>query len=242
MMACYALTGGIATGKSTFISTLKELVPEVVVFDADASVKKLLDSERVIRAVSSVFGNEVLTRSNTINKEKLRALVFSDEHQRKELESILHPKVRKECLDLCEETRSLAISPLFIADVPLLFENERKSDRFHFGQEHTILVATTRSTQIDRLKERNGFDDSLCEAILDSQWPIEDKLPLADTVIWNEGPQDVMASQVRRFLIHHNFMSDDQSTEEEAVAIHDELQEESAPEKVEAVTADASDS
>jgi len=214
MMACYALTGGIATGKSSFIELVSELLPEAVVFDADASVKKLLDEPRVIRAVMSVFGHDVLTRSNTINKEKLRALVFSDEHNRKELESILHPKVRQECLDLCEETRSLGTSPLFIADVPLLFEN----GTFHFGQEHTILVATTRATQIDRLKERNGFDDALCGAILDSQWPIEEKIPLADTVIWNEGPPEVMVSQVRRFLIHHKLMPEDKMTEEEVLA------------------------
>ncbi len=71
---------------------------------------------------------------------------------------------------------------------------------FDFGQSANLLVATSRETQIDRLKNRNAWDDNTVEAVLTSQMPIEAKLTLADMVFWNEGPVEILRNQCRRFL------------------------------------------
>ena len=131
-----------------------------------------------------------------LDRSRLRELVFRDQEGRKVLESILHPRVREECLELHRETAISCLSPLFVADVPLLFESG-----FDFGYERALLVATTRETQLARLKSRNGFDDTLAEAILAAQLPILEKLPRADVVFWNEGPEEVLRHQVSRFLL-----------------------------------------
>ena len=107
----------------------------------------------------------------------------------------MHPRVREECL-ASRDRAGKEGCVLFVADVPLLFEKG-----FDFGQELSLLVTTTRSTQIRRLKSRNGFDDSLVESILAAQLPLEEKLRRADIVFWNEGPPEVLRSQVRRFSL-----------------------------------------
>jgi dephospho-CoA kinase len=84
---------------------------------------------------------------------------------------------------------------MFIADVPLLFESG-----FDFGYESSLLVATTRETQLERLKSRDGHDDALAEAMLNAQLPISEKVDCADVVFWNEGPEQVLRRQIFRFL------------------------------------------
>jgi transcription termination factor Rho len=93
---------------------------------------------------------------------------------------------------------------MFVADVPLLFESG-----FDLRPEQVLLVATSPETQLARLKARSGFDDSLAGKILAAQWPIERKIPLADLVFWNEGPEKVLRGQIIRFLKSLSLMSEE---------------------------------
>ena len=190
-----ALTGGIAAGKSTCCAIFQELSPETVVFDADACVGRLYRESEVIGELVSHFGQDVTDSFGGINKAWLRDQAFSDPRARKFLEQVFHPRVRKECLALLRQTAKKPSSCLFVADIPLLFESG-----FDFGQSANLLVATSRETQIDRLKNRNEWDDDTVEAVLASQLPIEAKLSLADVVFWNEGPEPMLRNQCRRFL------------------------------------------
>lgn len=189
-----ALTGGIATGKSTAARRLQELIPGMVFFDCDVEVRRLLEGdERIREEIALRFGRGALDATGKVSRAFLRERVFSDECARQSLEAVLHPRVREECLAAVRQAAKSGAG-LFIADVPLLFEKG-----FEFGQEKVLLVASTRSTQIDRLKARNGHEDSLISSILAAQWPIEEKIPLADVVFWNEGPPAILHSQLERF-------------------------------------------
>ena len=169
-MITLALTGGIATGKSTAIRHFREFVPDIVVFDCDESVKGLFATEEVIAEITRHFGKAILDPgTGKIDRGKLRAEVFGDDGKRKLLEGILHPRVRQECLALREKAAKQGVR-CFLADVPLLFENG-----FDFGQSQAITVSTTRATQVTRLKARNGWDDNLIESVLAAQLPIEEK-------------------------------------------------------------------
>ncbi len=189
------LTGGIATGKSTCCAILRELQPDTVVFDADRCVRELYTRPDVIAALLEYFGDGMLDPKGGADKAFLRARAFSCPADRRFLEKVFHPRVRKECLALLEKTATNASSRLFVADVPLLFENG-----FEFGQSANFLVATSKTTQIDRLKSRNNWDDKTVQAVLASQMPIDAKLTMADVVFWNEGPRHVLETQCRRFL------------------------------------------
>ncbi len=191
-----ALTGGIASGKSTAAFEMERLCPGLVRFDSDACVRRLLgEDEGVIRRVRERFGEECLDASGSkVDRPALRAKVFGDSAARRDLERLLHPRVREECLAVSRQASKLG-APLFLAEVPLLFEGG-----FHFGQERNLVVAVSRATQLQRLMARSGFPSDLGEAILSSQMPMEQKVLRADTVFWNEGPKVVLTAQIQRFL------------------------------------------
>lgn len=193
-MRVMALTGGIASGKSTACRLLLDCIPKLEIFDCDAVVYRLLETDlKVAAALSQIFGIHVLDGLGRVDRQFLRERVFQDETARFQLESILHPRVRQECLD-SRETAVTRGAELFVADVPLLFEKG-----FDFGQTGVLVVASSRSTQIQRIKVRNGFDDSMIESILAAQLPVQEKMSRADVVFWNEGPPSVLKSQIRRF-------------------------------------------
>jgi transcription termination factor Rho len=189
-----ALTGGIASGKSTVCRVLREYLPAVVIFDCDAAVHRLLEADPEVAAiVLEAFGDQALDAEGRIDRHFLRGQVFSDEAARLRLEAILHPRVKQECLDSLEIAATRG-ADLFIADVPLFFEKG-----FDFGQNQVLVVASSRATQIQRLKARGNFEDDLIESILAAQLPAQKKISLADVVFWNEGPPSVLRSQIRRF-------------------------------------------
>lgn len=193
-MRVMALTGGIASGKSTVCRVLREYLPAVVIFDCDAAVHRLLEADPEVAAiVLESFGDQALDAEGRVDRHFLRGRVFGDEAARLRLEAILHPRVKQECLDSLEIAAKRG-ADLFIADVPLFFEKG-----FDFGQHQVLVVASSRATQIQRLKARGNFEDDLIESILAAQLPVQEKISLADVVFWNEGPPSVIRSQIRRF-------------------------------------------
>jgi transcription termination factor Rho len=194
VMDVMVLTGGIATGKSTFCRALQEQLPGVVLFDCDASVNRLLQGDpEVMAELVAAFGGEVVGSDGRPDRAFLRCRVFQEDAERQRLEGILHPRVRKECLDRLREADTQGAA-WFVADVPLHFEKG-----FDFGQRKVLVVASSPATQVRRIRARNGFDDHLIAAILASQLPILEKVSRADVVFWNEGPPEVLERQVRRF-------------------------------------------
>lgn len=193
-MLILALTGGIATGKSTAVSHFREFLPEIVVFDCDLAVRRLLETEEIAMKLAGHFGKGILdVETGAIVRAKLRDIVFADAGKRALLEEILHPRVRQECLALRDEA-AMKGARCFLADVPLLFENG-----FDFGQTRAITVSTSRATQVARLKARNGWDDALIESILAAQMPLGEKEARADIVLWNDGRPDSLRAQIQRY-------------------------------------------
>jgi transcription termination factor Rho len=202
-MKVIALTGGIASGKSTACRMFREWCPGLVLFEADACVRRLLEEDRAVAtAVVARFGSECRLAHGGIDRAALRGRVFHRPDERRDLEGILHPRVREECLESLSRARKIGAS-LFLADIPLLFESP-----FDFGQETSLLIAVGRDTQLKRLRERNGFDDDLARAMLDAQMPTAEKMRQADAVLWNEGPPGRLRSQIRRYLHTHANMSE----------------------------------
>ena len=190
-----ALSGGIATGKSTCCRMIQEELPEVVIFDSDVSVARLYLCPEVISELREYFGDKVVFADGGLDKAYLRSCAFRHLQDKEFLERVFHRRVMEECLALLAETSSKGASRLFVADIPLLFEG-----RFDFGQSANLLVSTSRETQIIRLKNRSDWDDVTVQGVLNSQMPIDAKLALADVVFWNEGPPKMLNLQIHRYL------------------------------------------
>ncbi len=195
-MRIFALTGGIASGKSTVCRLLRELCPAVTIFDCDAATRRLHSNPAVVEQCRAVFGDEaIFAPKNCLDRDFLRKKVFADDAARTQLEAIIHPLIRQECQEALTHAQQSTSSPVFIADVPLLFENG-----FDFGQEKSLLVASSFDTQVRRLRNRTRLDDEMIHSIIAAQMPVAQKMLLADVVFWNEGPLSSLRTQIARFL------------------------------------------
>ena len=152
----FAVTGGVAMGKSEVNKKLLELIPNSEVFDADAVVSELLTRDNICRKIQKVFGDESIDESGLINRKFIREQVFDSVNQRAKLESILHPEVRTEYDKFICDSQHVLNDRILFAEIPLLYES--KSD---YKCDYTIVVATDRNTQYERLIERPAIDLSL---------------------------------------------------------------------------------
>jgi len=182
------ITGGIATGKSSFTRTLQPLLPAEV-FDSDRCARELLASDPAIREqVEEALGRETFHPDGTPDRLKLRELVFSDEEKRRALEAILHPAIRGRWMAWAVSTAGDRSWKL--VDIPLLFETGVAS-RF----DCVVVVACSPETQRARLKEQRGLTGDLAEKILAAQLDLSTKIQKADHLIWNDSTLSCLDGQ-----------------------------------------------
>ncbi len=194
-MRVIAVTGGIATGKSMFCSAVRSLEPGTVLFDADESVARLYGDAEVRGELCEAFGTRALGGGGVPDRSFLRGLAFGDDGSRRKLEAIFHPRVWRDCLASRAMAAKSGASPLFLADIPVLFESG-----LDFDAQAVVVVACPPATQAHRLRQRNGFDDSMVRQALAAQLPIAEKIRRADLLVWNNGPPEVLRRQTQRLL------------------------------------------
>lgn len=173
-----ALTGGIASGKSSVVEIMLSLGFEVI--DADKIAHKVLDEQR--DRVSEIFGDTIIV-GDRVDRKALGAIVFRDREKLKILESILHPLIYSEIERLSQEKDSLK-RPYFI-DIPLFFESDRYRDIAK-----SLVVYTPRDKQLSRLIKRDNYNKDEALIRIESQMDIEKKRELATYVIDNSGSVD----------------------------------------------------
>jgi len=167
-----ALTGGIATGKSTVASLLS--LNGMRVIDADTISHEILDAS--VAWVKESFGQEYIQASK-VNRAKLGAFIFSHPEAKKKLEEYLHPKIREEIQRRAKQQDKFKFP--YLIDIPLFFENG------NYDIETSVVVYTPADIQLERFMKRNGYskEDSLKR--INSQMPIEEKKEKATWVIDN---------------------------------------------------------
>jgi dephospho-CoA kinase len=193
-----AVTGGIATGKSTVCRGILAAFPpgEAVFFDADASVHQLLTTPAVVGMVAESLGQDVLASDGTLDRKRVSQLVFQNPAHRQSLEAILHPMVRGQAAKLLEQAQTRSDVRLFLADIPLLYETG-----FPLPSDAQLLVACGPATQRERLLARTGArDPHLIDQRLAAQLPILEKITRASSVIWNGGNLHSLDQQIALFL------------------------------------------
>ena len=189
-MKLIGLTGGIATGKSAVASMLRQLGANII--DADELAREIAQpGQETWQDIVDAFGTEILRGDKTIDREKLRKIVFKDEKARKRLDSITHPRIRTLAQ---QRIRKLAAegAEVVIYEAPLLFENQ-----VHLWLRPVILVACDLATQKQRLRERDGLNEEEIQQHLKAQMTVEEKRQLADFIIENTGDLETLKRQVK---------------------------------------------
>jgi dephospho-CoA kinase len=192
------LTGGIACGKSTVAQMFVMLGAHLIDFDKLAHEVQEPGKpawEEIIR----YFGKYILNRDETIDRNKLGNIVFSNHEKLKTLNNIVHPCVFQEWQRRLVIIRADHFHTIVLSDVPLLFEGKMQ-DLFDL----TILVLITPEEQIYRLIERNNLSVDEAKIRLQSQMPIEDKIGLADIVIDNQGSVAQTRKKVEEIWVQLN--------------------------------------
>lgn len=182
-----ALTGSIATGKSTVASLLS--LNGMRVIDADTISHEILDAN--VSWVRETFGEEYLTGSK-VNRPKLGEYIFSHVEAKKTLEAFLHPKIQAEILKRSEKQDSFKFP--YLIDIPLFFENN------NYDIKDSVVVYTPSEIQLERFMKRNGYDKEESLRRIAAQFPIEEKRDKATWVIDNSKNLKHLQQEVESFV------------------------------------------
>jgi dephospho-CoA kinase len=184
------LTGGIATGKSTVAAIFEEAGAFLI--DADRIAREVVrPGTPAYSDIVAHFGRGILLADGEIDRKLLAALIFSNPVQRRSLEAIVHPHVKKETARRLALIRQDAPDAVVVVDVPLLFETGMNRD-YH----PVIVVYIPEPLQLARLVARDGITETEALARIRSQMPIETKKSLATHVIDNSGSIEATRTQV----------------------------------------------
>ncbi|OUW18543.1 MAG: dephospho-CoA kinase [Opitutales bacterium TMED158] len=183
------LTGGMGCGKSTVAAMFERRGFGRV--DCDAIAHDLLaNDEEVKRLVVGALGSEVVGPDGRLERASIGLKVFGSEPGLRELESILHPRIR----DRWDSLLAAEPGQDWVVEIPLLFEKNLQN-RVDF----TVCVFSELTSQVERL-ERIGMDRAQALARIDRQMPVSEKADKADYVLLNEGSLEFLEDQVNRLL------------------------------------------
>ena len=191
-MKLIGLTGGVGMGKSTTARFLAERGLPVV--DTDQIARDVVEpGQPGLTAIVVAFGKEMLLEDGRLNRPMMAARVFSDPAMREQLESIVHPAIRKRWLGTVQQWRQEERA-MGVVMIPLLLETGAESmfDRI-------LCSACSRATQEARLVQR-GWNFGHVRQRIEAQAPISRKMAAAHYVVWTEASLDVHAAQVDRIL------------------------------------------
>jgi len=188
------LTGGIATGKSSVSAFLAS--KGALLIDADVIAREvMLPGHPVLAAAVQRFGQAILNEDGTLDRKKLGSIVFQNPEERKALEAITHPAIRKEMRERAAVYELEHPDKLVVSDIPLLYESGLE-DAF----EEVMVVYVPRSVQRERLMSRDEMTAEQADARIDVQMDIEHKKQRADVVIDNSGLWSETEQQIISFL------------------------------------------
>ena len=184
-----AITGGVASGKSTVDRLFHAL--GVVVADADVAAREAVaPGSEGLDEVVAAFGEGVLGVDGQLDRPAMRRRVFADADARRRLETIIHPRVRETLRNTCQA----ASGPYVIASIPLLAEGGGR-DAYPWLQ-RILVVDVPETLQLARLLQRDGIDEVLARTMIAAQASRRQRLAIADDVLVNDGRMDALPPQV----------------------------------------------
>lgn len=188
------LTGGIGCGKSTIADCFRHY--HIPIIDADIIAQQLVEQgEPALLLIEKKFGKQILNKDHSLNREKLREIVFTNANKKKQLEALLHPLI----YERMQSEFDIQKSAYCIFCIPLIMETNMTNfvDR--------ILVADcSMESQIERVKNRDQLSLKRILSIINSQVSRKYRLSHADDVIDNSKPDSALAEQVKK--LHNQYL------------------------------------
>ena len=199
-----ALTGGIASGKTTVANLFA--AHGVPLVDTDLIAREVVEpGQPALAAVVATFGADVLDQEGRLDRRRLREIIFGDAAARGRLEAILHPAIRAEM-----ERQSAAAAdagPYQLLVIPLLAEGGRRNH-----VDRVLVIDTPESVQVARLMARDAVTREQAEASLRAQAARTARLGIADDVVNNTGRIEDLRDQVDALHLQYvNFAREKQS-------------------------------
>jgi dephospho-CoA kinase len=180
------LTGGIASGKTTVSDQFARLGIDII--DADVVAREVVaKGSPGLKTIVDEFGEEILTPTLELDRQKLRRIVFTDNTKKEWLNALLHPLIRTQ---MALQTNN-AKSPYCILSVPLLVEN-----KLNKMVDRTLVVDIDAATQLKRAMTRDSSEQIIIENIIASQATRSERLAVADDIISNTRDRDWLNAQV----------------------------------------------
>ena len=186
----YVITGSIASGKSTVVNLLKERCFSVI--DADLIAHEQLEICK--REIVKAFGEQILDETGKIDRKKLGDTVFNEPKKLKNLEQILHPKIKAEIFFKASQLECLG--QVYFVDIPLFFEKKERYAEF----KNVAVIYAPKELLLSRLMSRNGLNLEDAKARVELQMDIEQKRKMANFIIDNSNDRENLQLELEKFL------------------------------------------
>ncbi|WP_107804620.1 dephospho-CoA kinase [Campylobacter concisus] len=186
----YVITGSIASGKSTVVNLLKERGFSVIDADLIAHEQLEICKGEIVRE----FGEQILDEAGKIERKKLGAIVFREPKKLKNLEQILHPKIKAEILSNASQLERLG--QVYFVDIPLFFEKKERYAEF----KNVAVIYAPKELLLSRLMSRNALSLEDAKARVELQMDIEQKKKMAKFVIDNSNDRENLKLELEKFL------------------------------------------
>lgn len=187
-----AITGGIAAGKSIVSKWFED--NHFKVYYADKIGHELFKDQYFIKRIKEVFGIEVIVQ-NQVDRAKLGQIIFNAAGKRKQLNELLHPKIRKKIQQIIDRSSE----KILIFEIPLLFENGLQ-DAFDL----TVIISAKEELRIERIMNRDSIAQDSARKRIDTQMPELEKQELADVKITNNADLETLYLQLDKLVKHIN--------------------------------------
>jgi dephospho-CoA kinase len=198
MPFCVAVSGGIASGKSSVCSLLQSFGIDLV--DADLIARDLVQpGQPALQEIAQQIGAQFIQADGHLNRALLREHVFSDQSAKDRLEKILHPLIQAELLLLCSQSKSAYV----VVAIPLLSPAMRKSAYAWINR--VLIVEAPKAMQLSRIVTRDEVSPTLANAMIDAQLNFSERLPMADDVIINDA--DLMQLRDWTTRMHKKYLA-----------------------------------
>ena len=194
-MLIIGLTGGIGCGKTTITDIFKSLGAPIV--DADEIAHQLVQPHKeALTSIVKTFGEDILNTDHTLDRNKLRQIIYTDPSQKKILENILHPLIYKEM----QQQISTYDFPYGILSIPLLLETKHQNN-----VDRILVIDCQEQAQINRVMQRDNLSANEVQQIMQNQCSRSERLGHADDVI--ENTQGISSLKKRVQQLHAQYLS-----------------------------------
>ncbi|AOW81734.1 dephospho-CoA kinase [Vibrio mimicus] len=191
-----ALTGGIASGKTTVANLFHEHFG-IDLVDADVIAREVVEpGTNGLKAITAHFGQTILNQDGSLNRTVLRERIFADPEQKTWINQLLHPMIRQRMQQALAQTTS----PYTLLIVPLLVENQLQN-----MADRVLVVDVEESIQIERTIARDNVSIEQAQAILAAQATRAQRLAIADDVLKNDAKNQKLLPQIT--LLHQKYLA-----------------------------------